>query len=85
VETVVYLLCGLLALVCGILLLRGYLRTRARLLLWCSFFFFALTLENVILFVDLILMPKIDISLVRNSVALGGVLVLLYGLIMETK
>jgi hypothetical protein len=66
------------------LLLRGYGRRRVRLLLWCSLFFAALTLENVILFFDLFLVQHIDLSPFRNSATIIGVLVLLYGLTFET-
>jgi hypothetical protein len=85
VEGTVYILCGITALACGILLLRGYWRTGARLLLWSGLFFFALTLENAILFVDNILVQNVDFSLLRNSVALLGVSMLMYGLVMESK
>jgi len=84
-ESVAYVLCGITALACAVLLLRGYRRKKFRLLLWCSLFFFAVTLENMILFVDLVLIPQVDLSLYRKLVALAGLLVLLYGLIWETK
>lgn len=82
----VYILCALTALGCALLLLRGYYRSRVRLLLWCGIFFAALTLENVILFVDLVVTgPAIDLSLWRTSLALAGTLLLLYGLIWDVK
>ena len=40
----VYILGALLALLCGILLMRGYFNGRQRLLLWSSLCFFCLTL-----------------------------------------
>jgi hypothetical protein len=85
VEGAVYLLCAGTALVCAVLLLRGYQRSGTRLLLWCSIFFFAMTLENSILFADVILVPDIDLSSVRRAVPMVGVLLLLYGLIWEVR
>ena len=77
-EGVVYILCAATALACGVLLLRGYSRSRVALLLWCGLFFLGVTLENVILFVDVVVVPAVDLSLVRKSVALLGVSLLLF-------
>jgi hypothetical protein len=85
VEGAVYLLCAATALACGLLLLRGFRRSRVRLLLWCGLFFLALFAENVLLFIDVVLVPDIDLSGVRNSVALAGTALLLYGLIWDAR
>jgi Family of unknown function (DUF5985) len=85
VEGAVYLLCAATALACGLLLLRGRRRSGVWLLLWCGLFFLALALENVILFVDLVLVPDTDLSVIRTSAALIGSALLLYGLIWEVK
>jgi hypothetical protein len=82
-EGVVYILCGLTALACSGLLWRGYHRSNVKLLLWSALFFLALALENAILFVDIVIVPQTDLSPLRNSVALIGVSLLLYGLIWE--
>lgn len=79
-ESIVYILCSATALLCAGLLLRGYWRTGAALLLWCGLFFVAMTLENAILFVDLVIVPHIDLIIVRESVALAGAALLVYGL-----
>jgi hypothetical protein len=83
VESIVYILCAATALVCAGLLLRGYHRSRAALLLWCGLFFVAMTIENTILFVDLFIVPDIDLLIVRRSVGLVGALVLMYGLVSD--
>jgi hypothetical protein len=80
-----YVLCAITAFICGLLLLRSYRQKRVGLLLWCGIFFLALTVENVLLFVDLVMLPQMDLSLLRNSIPLIGVSALLYGLIMETR
>lgn len=84
-EGVVYALCGLTALACGVLLFRGYRRSKIRLLLWSALFFLTLAAENGILFIDLRVMPLVDLSLIRNSIALTGTCVLIYGLIWDSK
>lgn len=84
-EGAVYVLCAATALACSLLLLRGYGRSRLRLLLWCGLCFLALTLDNVVLFMDLVVFPDIDLSLVSVLSALVGVLLLLYGLIWEVR
>jgi hypothetical protein len=85
VEGAVYVLCALTSLICAVLLWRGFGRSGTRLLLWCGIFFLAMTLENAILFVDVIHVPSIDLSDVRRAVPLIGVVLLLYGLIWEAK
>ena len=84
-ETV-YLLCAATSVTCAVLLLRAYRRQRTRLLLWSSLCFVLLALNNILLFVDLIVVPSaIDLSLWRSAVALAGVGVLLFGLIWELR
>jgi Family of unknown function (DUF5985) len=53
----VYILGALTTLVCAILLTRGYIHSRARLLLWSALCFFGLTVSNTLIFVDLVLFP----------------------------
>jgi hypothetical protein len=84
-ATVVYALCALTSLACAVLLLRGYLRSRARLLLWSGLCFAGLALNNVILLVDKRVVPAVDLSLWRSLPALAGVAILLYGLVWETR
>jgi len=84
-EEAVYLLCAITAAACGALLLRTYARRQFPLLLWCGLFFLTLTIENLILFADLVLFPQLDLSLPRNVIALLGVTMLLHGLISDTR
>ena len=79
----VYVLCAATSLACAVLLWRGYRRSKARLLMWSSLCFFALAANNVLLFVDLVLLPNTDLSLARTISALIGLSLLLYGLIWD--
>lgn len=82
----VYVLCGFTSLVVAILLLRGYFQSGARLLLWSGLCFLGLTLNNVLVFVDLILIgPEIDLLAARNLAGFAGMCLLLYGLIWDQK
>ena len=84
-KGLVFLLCAATAMASGLLLLRSYRRTRVRLLLWCGLFFLALVIENLLVFVDLILVPEVDLEWVRSSIALIGISLFLYGLIWEVQ
>lgn len=81
-ETV-YILSAVTSLACALMLLRGYLRNQTRLLLWSSFCFAGLTLNNVLLFIDLVIVPEMDLSVWRGMTALVGLMLLLYGLIWD--
>jgi hypothetical protein len=79
----VYILGTVLALSCGILLMRGYIRGRQRLLLWSSLCFFGLSASNLLVFLDLVLFPTRDLYFWRLAAAAISMLLLLYGLIWE--
>jgi hypothetical protein len=84
VAEAVYLLCAATSIVCGVLLLRGYQISKTRLLFWASLCFLGLAINNVILFVDLIILPEIDLFAWRTVPAVAG-MVILYGLIWESR
>ncbi|MBA3541000.1 MAG: hypothetical protein H0T79_15420 [Deltaproteobacteria bacterium] len=79
----VYVLCALTSVLCAGLLARGYRRQRTRLLMWSMLCFVGLAVNNILLVVDLILVPSFDLSLVRTATALVAVLLLLIGLLWE--
>ena len=81
----IYSLCALAAAICAFLLLQSYRRGGYRLLLWSGLCFVGLTLNNLILVADKVLVPHIDLSLWRTSVALAAMTVLLYGLIWDAE
>jgi hypothetical protein len=79
----VYGLCALTSIACAVLLLRGYLERRTRLLFWSALCFVGLALNNILLLVDLYVVPGIDLFLVRTMVALAAICLMLYGLIWD--
>jgi hypothetical protein len=80
---VIYSLCAVAALLCAVLLLRSFGRTRSPMLFWSGACFAGLTLGNVLLVIDRVVLPATDLSTPRLVVSLVAVLLLLYGLIME--
>lgn len=82
----VYVLCALTSIVCAVLLFRGYRANRTRLLFWASLAFLFLAVDNVVLYVDLVILPPLpDLYWYRTGCAVAGMLLLLYGLIWETR
>ncbi len=81
----VYLLCGVTCLLCAILLFRGYREVRTPLLFWSSLCFAGLVVNNVLLFVDLVVVVDTDLRLLRSSSAVVSLGLLLHGLVAEGK
>ncbi len=81
----VYVLCFLTSAVCAALLVRSYRRSRTRLLMWSAACFTLLALNNLLLVVDLLVLPAVDLSLLRSLSSLAAVATLLYGFIWETE
>ena len=83
-ETI-YLLCAATSLVAAFMLFRYYLRRRTPLLLWSFIAFLGLATNNVLVFVDLVVYPTINLSLPRAVAGAFGMLALVYGLIWEAE
>jgi hypothetical protein len=81
----VYFACFLTSLLCAALLIRSYLRTRSPLLLWSSVCFVGLSLNNVLLFIDLAIITEVDLSIYRAVVSLASLLVLIFGLVWHVN
>lgn len=80
-----YALCSLTALVCAVFLLRGYTRSGYRLLLWSGICFVGLTLNNLMVILDKIILPEVDLVPLRLVIGLVAMLFLLYGMIWDSK
>ena len=79
----VFILCALTAFACTGMLLRAWLRSRARLLLWSALCFAGLTVNNVLLVLDRLVFTGVDLSSWRLGLALLAVLLLVTGLVLE--
>ena len=78
-------LAALISLTCMVLLFRAYAATALRLLLWSALCFVCLSVNNVLLFFDLIVFPGVELRVYRLAAAFAGVLFLLYGFIWEAE
>jgi hypothetical protein len=83
-KIALYLVAVLSSGACALLLFRGFLRRRVRLLMWSGICFIGLTVNNVALFVDLVVFPDLDLRLARLIPALVGMTLLLYGFIWDS-
>jgi hypothetical protein len=84
-PTAVYLLCFATSSACAYLLARNYRRTRARLLLWSALCFTLLAANNLMVVLDLLLLPDSNFSLARIFLSLAAVSVLLFGLTWDVE
>ncbi len=81
----IYLLCTLTSLACAWLLLGSYRRTGHRLLFWSGLCFVTMTVNNILLTLDKLVFPNVDLLPWRLVTALIAVALLLYGLIYEKE
>ena len=85
-PTIVYLLCFATSSACAFLLWRNYRRTGARLLMWSALCFLLLAANNMLVVVDLVLLPNaVTLQLPRVVVSLSAVAVLLFGFIWDME
>ena len=84
-RPVAYILCTLVSLLCAVLLLRGYMRGRHRLLLWSGLCFTGLTVSSLVTFLDLVVLPDVDLYLIREAITAFSILILLFGMIWEAQ
>jgi hypothetical protein len=84
-ASTVYALCFVTSTLCSWLLIRSFLRNRSRLLLWSAACFVPLAVNNLLLVIDLVFLPTIDLSALRIIAGLAAVSTLLFGLIWEVE
>lgn len=81
----VYILCFLTSSACAFLLARNYLRTGARLLLWSALCFLLLAGNNLVVVVDLLVLPQWNLGVLRLVLSLAAVMVLLFGFVWDLE
>jgi hypothetical protein len=84
-EPIIYTLCTLTSLSCAFLLLRSYFSTQHRLLFWSGLCFAVLALNNLIVVVDKLILPEVDLTYLRLAVGLCALLLLLFGLVWHDE
>jgi hypothetical protein len=85
IAETIYLLCAATSLAAAAMLFRQYRRRPTRLLFWSVIGFVGLALNNVLVFVDLALVPQVDLSLPRSIAGAVAMIALVYGLIREVN
>jgi hypothetical protein len=84
-PTIVYTLCFLTSSLCAWLLVRSYKRSGARLLLWSALCFLLLAGNNLLVIVDMLIVPHVDFRVYRLALSLAAVCVLLFGFVWDTE
>lgn len=82
-NQLIYSMCALTALACAWLLLRSYVATRHRLLLWSGLCFVGMTVNNTLLVLDRVVLGGAELATWRLVIALVAVLLLVGGLVLE--
>ena len=77
----VYILCAATSLICAVLLFRGSFQNRNGLLFWSSLCFLAMTANNLLLYVNFIVLPDVELLIAARLAAVLGVVLLNIGLI----
>jgi hypothetical protein len=81
----VYFLGVMSSLLCAVLLLRQYPQARQKLLLWSGLCFAGLAFTNLLVFIDLVVVPEADLHLFRLGAAAFSFTLLVFGLVWESK
>lgn len=80
---VLYLLCFFTSMSCCLLLIRSYRRNKSPVLLWTAACFVMLAIDNLLVVLDLIVLPTVDLSLPRLLATFFAVSTLVVGFIWE--
>jgi len=81
----IYGLCTITSLACAWMLLNTYRRNKVRLLFWSGLCFVGLSVNNILLVLDKLVFIETDLLPLRLVTALVALVLLLFGLIYETK
>lgn len=81
----VYILGSLVVCLCAIMLLRAYTKAKRRLLLWSGLCFVGLTISNLLVFIDLVMIPDLNLYPLRLWTAAIATMLLVFGLIWESE
>ena len=84
-PTAVYLLCFLASAACALLLARSHRSVGTRLLMWSALCFAFLAANNLLVILDLLVLPDWNFRLARYLLLLAAVGVLLFGFIWDRE
>lgn len=84
-SVIIFSLCALASIFVAYLLAKAYRQRPSQILFWSAICFGGLALNNIVLFIDLVLMPaEITYGLVRNGIIVASIGSLVYGLVWDT-
>ena len=84
-PTIVYVLCFLTSCACAWMLGRSYSRNGMHLLLWSAICFGFLAANNLVLVMDLVVWPDVDLRLPRLLLSLAAVTSLIWGFVSAVE
>jgi len=83
-AAIVYLLCAITSFLCAVMLFKAFRHSKFRLLFWSCLGFTGFAINNVLLFLDVVVFPEVTFIInIRTIPAVIGMVVMIYGLIME--
>jgi hypothetical protein len=82
-SEIIYAACAITSILCSVLLLRGWRQSGTRLLFWSGLCFAGLAGTNVLLVLDQLAWPEVDLLQTRLWISLAALLLMLYGLIFS--
>ena len=84
-PAIVYLLCFATSTACAWLLIRAYRESGARLLLWSALCFLFLAANNLLVVIDLLILPDVDMRIARQLLVVAAVSILLFGFVWDLE
>jgi Family of unknown function (DUF5985) len=84
IPGLVYILSAFTSLLSAVLLLRGAFKRRGGLLFWSGLCFLAMAVSNVLLYLNFIVFPEVDLIVVARLTTAVGITLLNIGLIWHT-
>lgn len=84
-PAIVYVLCFVTSAACAWMLGRSYSRNGTGLLLWSAICFAFLAANNLVLVLDVVILPDWNLRLVRLLLALAAVASLIWGFVWEVQ
>lgn len=84
-NSILYLVTAFTTLLCAFLLLRAYFRVLRPLLLWSGLCFSVLTVSYFLVWADLVLVPQSEWYSYRLATGALAMLLLLVGLVWESR
>ena len=84
-PALVYLLCFATSSACAWLLGRSYRASRARFLMWSALCFLFLAFNNLLVVLDLLIVPHVSLQIPRLLSSVCAVGVLLFGFIWDLE